>query len=209
MELSCGQIATSNHGDEIFAVVTGGGDEPRVLGYHVIAVNEVEMRTGSNILQDRMVRLSQCQRVPAHVRDLEVRLGLEPDDLARDDTQPLVFAVFIADIEQELQSQANSQEGLATVDGIVNRWHEIEPFEFGDRVAKCAHTRQHHAVGICQIARVVRNYGLKAQLLERLLDAPQIAHSVVDDVQHGWRVFRRQLSVNSSNPRGPALVNDN
>ncbi len=80
--------------------------------------------------------------------------------------------------------------------------HKIEPLEFRDRITKGSNAGQDDLVRSRQVARVRGDLGSNAQMLKRLLDAPQISHPVVDDVQHSVALWGPQLSRHSSHGAG-------
>ncbi len=96
-------------------------------------------------------------------------------------------AVFIAHVEEQLQPQADAEEGFARFDGIEHWLDQVEPAQLGDGVFEGPHARQHDLGGGGHLGRIAGHHGLLADLLEGLLHAPQVAHAVVDDGDHDER----------------------
>ena len=59
----------------------------------------------------------------------------------------------------------------------------------GHGVLKGAHARQDDMAGCRDDLRRIGDDRFVAQIFQRLLDAAQIAHAVVDDGDHGWPPF--------------------
>ena len=126
-------------------------------------------------------RPTDSHLIPAHVW-YAVALGqVEPHHLARQYAEPLMPAVLIAHVEEQLQPQTNAEERFARINGLQHRPVQLQPAQLGDGVLESAHARQHHFGGGGHFRRIAGHDGLVADLLEAFLHAPQVAHAVVDD----------------------------
>ena len=143
-------------------------------------MDEVEERAVGDVLQKRGLP-HEPAAIPAHVRHLELVRHVEADHLPAQNAQTLELAPFVAHVEQQLQAQADAQKRLARGDRVADRPDQVAAAQFGDRVPKRAHARQHDLIGRGQLGRAGRDRRRMAHLLEALLDAAQVAHLVVDD----------------------------
>src|SRR5262249_35644518 len=108
----------------------------------------------------------------------------------RQDPQPLPRSVFVTHVEEQLQPQTDSQKRLARGDVGLDGFDEVLPAELGDRVSKGANPGQYDLVAILQIAGARADLGRNRKFLERFLNAPQVPHAVVDDLNHSAIVSR-------------------
>src|SRR5262249_39732256 len=76
------------------------------------------------------------------------------------------------------------EERTAAVERAMDRRQEPQAREVGHRVVERAVTRQDGGVGRVHEGRVLGHDRFEAQTLERLLDAAEIAASVIDDRDH-------------------------
>jgi len=118
------------------------------------------------------------------VRHLELRRHLEADDFAGQDAQPLVLAVLVADVEQQLEPQADPQKRLPRVDRVPNRLNQIAPPQLGNRILEGAHARQHDLVGSGDDRGIGRDDRFVADFFKCFLYAAQITHLVIDNGDH-------------------------
>ena len=111
--------------------------------------------------------------------------NIESDHVAGHDAEALVLAIFEAAVEQQLQAEADAEERFAGGDGRADRLDEVARFEGGNGVAKGADAGEHELRCFGQLGRVVGDRRRVPRALERLLDAAEVAHAVVDDGDHG------------------------
>ena len=95
-------------------------------------------------------------------------------------------AVFVAHVEQQLQAQADAQEGLARIVDASTGRSSSQPPQLADGVLERADARQHKLRGGGHLGRIAGDEGLVADVLEGFLHAPQVAHAVVNDGDHRW-----------------------
>ena len=72
--------------------------------------------------------------IPSHVRHLQFGGHFEFHHFAGQDAQAFVRAVFVADVEQQLQPQADAKERLVGGHGVFDGAHQIAAAQFGDGV---------------------------------------------------------------------------
>ena len=105
----------------------------------------------------------------------------KPDDAPLDDPQPLVPAELEAFGKEELETQADPEKRPAGPDEVEDRLGEAGAVEVLHAVGKCPHTGKHHSRAVGDDAGVRGDDRVGPDLLERLGDAPQVSHPVVDD----------------------------
>ena len=94
-------------------------------------------------------------------------------------------AVLVAAVEQQLQAEADAEERPAGADVSQHGVAEAGVAELGDGVPERPDPGQHHLVGGRHPVRVRGYLGRRPDRLERLLDAPQVGHPVIDDHNPG------------------------
>src|SRR5262245_11254153 len=111
MELDARQVAAANRDRELVSVARGGQDVARVVALEMIGVHEVE--AGVSRERGPPVRPRGTDRVPSHVRDLELgRLGpteAKTHRLRRQPAEPGTRALLASSREQ-LESDADAQD---------------------------------------------------------------------------------------------------
>ncbi len=117
------------------------------------------------------------------MRHLEAQriVHVEPHALTLDQAQPLVHAVFIADIEQHLQPQADAEERFALLDLRQDRPGQFLLAQRPHRIGECADAGQHDPVGALDLLWRRDDLRGDADALERLLHRAQVGHPVIDN----------------------------
>ena len=77
--------------------------------------------------------------------------------------------------------EAEAEHRHAGVDALVQQLVEPERADRLHRLAERAHAREDDQRGVADAVVVGRPVGRRADVLERLLDAAEVAHAVVDD----------------------------
>ena len=101
-------------------------------------------------------------------------------------SQPRVLAVLVAAFEQQLEPQADSQKRLARVDRLEDGVGQPQPVQLADGVLHGPHARQDDLGGLLDLVAVSRDDSLVPNVLETLLHAAKVTHSIVDNRDH-WR----------------------
>src|SRR5512139_3758998 len=118
VELDGEAVPTPHRRRERDAVDGAARRDPGLPGHRVIGVDEVEIRTGGDPLEDGVVR-QDLHRVPPHVRHLQHpaagcrHVAGEPYHPAREEAHSLVPAELLALGKQELHPDADPQERAA------------------------------------------------------------------------------------------------
>ena len=92
-----------------------------------------------------------------------------------------MLAVLEAAREQHLQAEADPQERPAGADVFADHGVQAGFPQAADGVLKRPDPRQHQPPGVRDRVRIVGDDRDVAELLERLLHAPQIGHAVIND----------------------------
>ena len=125
------------------------------------------------------------QRVPTHVRNLQLRRKpVETDYFSGDDAQSFVIPTFVARIEQQLQPKADSQERTAPAYELTDGRNDVSHFQFVHRVTERTDAGQDQLLGGGDLFWIARDPRLRADPFERFLNATQVAHLVVNDRNH-------------------------
>ena len=74
-----------------------------------------------------------------------------------------MLAVFLADVEEQLQAQADPQARLARADGLAERLAQPRPPQLGRGVGERAHAGQDHLRRPTHPLRVGRDLGADAR----------------------------------------------
>ena len=135
-------------------------------------------------------RLLAChvQRVPSHVRDLELRVGgRDLHHVAGDPAEPFGRLLLQPALGHELAADADAEERLAAPDHLlVQRLHHARHrVETAAAIGEGADARQHDAVGRRHDFRVRGDDDRVARLarraLERLGGGVKVSRAVIDD----------------------------
>lgn len=95
-----------------------------------------------------------------------------------------MFAVLSTQVEQELKAQADPEAWLALVHRLAEGVAKAGAPQLGHGVGERPDARQHHLRRPAHAIRVRRDLGRRSHGLDGLLDAPEIAHPVIDDRDH-------------------------
>ena len=144
-------------------------------------MHEVEVGALGNPVEETQPS-SVRHLVPAHVGDLAA--ARQSADDARERVEPAAVAELLAGREQQLVPETDAEERPATVQRPMDGGQEAEAIEIGHRVVKRAVAGEHGGVGGVDDPGVLGHERLQAKALERLLDAAEVAASVVDDRDH-------------------------
>ena len=108
--------------------------------------------------------------------------GVQPSNLARNETQSLGHAALIALGAEHLHTQADAEQGPLPLQN--RRSQALHPPGIAQRlhaVAKGPHAGKHDSIGALQSGRLIGDVGIRADVLERSANRRQVAHTVIDD----------------------------
>src|SRR4030095_2964125 len=86
--------------------------------------------------------------------------------------------------EKKLHPQTDPQEGLARTDRIHDRFDELEFLQVVHAVFEGAHAGEDDLICVGDLLWIARDHGVDPQMLEGLVDAAKISHSIIDDCNH-------------------------
>src|SRR5262245_2089082 len=184
------------------------GDRPTVVGLRhqigsrgslqVIRVYKIgvqALRSGLDAVEQRM-RLDRVERIPTHVRDLQLGIGgRDLVDLPADPAEAIGDFVFEPALGHELHADTDAEERTAAlVHPLVERIdHAVDGVETAPAIGEGADAGQYDAVGARYRVRTaghhdrLRDAGFARRALERLGGRMQIAGAIVDNGNgHRW-----------------------
>ena len=135
------------------AAIVGLGHEIGALRHlELIGVHEIGVQALRPERQavDQLVRPRDIERVPAHVRNFQLRIARrDAIDFAGDPAQPLGDFVFAAALGQKLHADADAEErpALAMHRFLERRDHAVDGVEAAPAIGEGADAGQHHAIG--------------------------------------------------------------
>ena len=103
---------------------------------------------------------------------------------AADQSQPLVFAIFVALVKQHLHAEADAQQRLAARRLVLHHGVHAAFSQLVRRVAERAHAGQQHLVRPADHRRVGGHHRLLPDGGEGALQGEQVAHAIVNDRYH-------------------------
>ena len=125
MKLRGKQVVASDHRHEPLTVIGTRRDDVVRLRFHEITVDEVEVGIARDA-GEQTGFADHFELIPAHVGHLQIGVLGEPDDLAGDHAETRPFSIFIAQVEQHLQAQADAEERLVGGDVGLDRSNQFE-----------------------------------------------------------------------------------
>ena len=149
------------------------------------AVHEVHTVALREIAEERAV-IHEVQRIPAHVRDVEMRRDhtLDRTHLTRNQPEAFMLPILEGAVEQQLHAEADPEKRLPR---RRLRLHEIEE----PAVAQLLHgvtertdPRQDHMIRLPDDLLIRRHHHLLADRSERALQREEISHAIFDDCNH-------------------------
>src|SRR5215813_4653464 len=140
--------------------------------------------------------LHQVERVPAHMRNLQRRIGwLDAVDFAGDPAKARRHLIFSPALSHQLHSNANSKKRFSILSYTLFKRvdHSRDCVETSPAIGKCADAGQHHTVGTHNRIRIVRHENwllvsiFTCSPFEGLGSRMQIAGAIVNDGNaHRW-----------------------
>src|SRR3990172_2681971 len=152
--------------------------------------------------QRRVLPLSRF--VPAHVRHLEAGPFREAHNPALYNTQTPVEAELHRFVEQELQAQADAEEGLAALDRLHYRIDEAVVVQVPHAVLERADAGEHDVARVKDGLGVACDRYVRADPLKCLGNAPQVAHVIVDYGYH----LKLKLALCGEHPFNPRVYSN-
>ena len=85
------------------------------------------------------------------MRHLELGRHFEPHDFARQYAETVMFTVFVTFVEEHLQAEADSEKRALRLDVFENRFDEVLPSKFGNRITEGADSWENQPVGATKL----------------------------------------------------------
>ena len=167
-------------------VLARAGHVGGVVADQVKAVHEVEDELPLAERRDERMIDFAADLVPAHVRHLEAaRAPVEPDHAGVEPPEPLVRAVLGAVPGEQLHAEADAEKRLPLLDHLaLEHVHQAARVEVRHRVAERADTRENDALRRVYFTGIRGHHRLLAEVLEGVVDRPDVPHPVIDDRDH-------------------------
>jgi hypothetical protein len=182
VELGGHDVLFADAADEGAAVVGGGCDHGRFFRDDVVAVDEVDACAARQIVEEGR-GVFEIELVPAHVGDFQAQglIDVEPHAFAFEHAQALMDAVFVADIEEHLQAQADAEEWFAIFDVRDDGRRQLFFPQSADGVREGAYAGEDDFFGLFDLARGGDDVGGDADGFEGFLNRAKVGHAVIDD----------------------------
>ncbi len=84
----------------------------------------------------------------------------------------------------KLKNEAGVDVNSLTYDALEDRFDQLTMFEFRHRIGKRTHAGEHESRGPGDDGRIAGNSRRMADAFKRLLNAPQVAHLIIDNRNH-------------------------
>ena len=124
----------------------------------------------------------RLELVPLHLRVFDT--GRQQPDHAGQDPEARFGRVLVGPLVEQLESDADPEEGHATVDGRCGGTVQTGRAEGLGAPTERPHPGKDDSVGVGSLIGVVDQAGVGAQMLEGLLGRPEVADAVVEDGDH-------------------------
>jgi len=198
MELRAEDILAPDRGCEHVSVIGAGGDQGRIGGLRVVAVDEIDVAAIGHPAVERAAGANDLEPVPADLRDLQGRGGMEADDAPLENAEARGLAAeLVAAFEQRLVADADPQEWASGSDELGDGRQQFLPRQGLDAIVERADTGQDQSPGPAEGLGAPHTPNIRSHVLERFLDAPQVAGSIVDQRDHAGNNRKRPAPIQS------------
>src|SRR6266496_619187 len=167
------------------------GDDGFICGLRKKAVHEIDVAAAGNAAIQRTLRLCHVELVPPDLRNLETVPVREAHDFTGKDAQTGRATVeLFAPLEQSLIADADPEKRPAALDERARSFEQLLFPQSVDAIVEGAHAGQHHAARVFHGLGVLDNANVPTHLEQRLVDAAQVAGTVVKQCDHGASALR-------------------
>src|SRR5690606_28172909 len=162
------------------AVGRGPENDRLVLGHDVIAVDEVELASGGNVRERRVIR-DDPNLVPTHVRDLSphARRELETFDASGKEAQAGSPAILVASVEDHLAADADREKRHLPPGDIAKGIVEPVTREARHGCPRRPDSRKDHTAGSPDDLGIASDLRGEPKMPDGVRDARQVAGVVV------------------------------
>src|SRR4029079_14964939 len=133
--------------------------------------------------------------IPTHVRYLQLHIWSKPSDGAGNNPETLMSPKLLTFLKQQLEPQADSQKWFPRLNRRANRFCHSVPFNVGHAISKGTNPGQYDMTRIANHVRITRLHRLMPHRLEGFGDTAKIAHTVVDDGDHGCLPSNEEVTI--------------
>lgn len=191
MKLTSEDVVAEHAGDEAHAVTRPGGDDGLVARVDKERMHKVQPGAfggiGDSLEEGNAFRVSREGLIPAHVRNLQPIppavghcLG-KRNDISREPAQAPGLPELSAALKKHLESQTNPKKRLSRPDGVEDGSVQTRFPEIPHAVSEGPDARKDDGIRQGHLFRTRHNPSIFTDRPKSVLDAPEIAHSVIDD----------------------------
>jgi len=173
-------VASSGGCGEGFAVAGGGGDFLRMEGFGEVGMNEIDERVGRELAPERVFAVGEGEFVPTDLGNFDAG-RVELADAAFEETDAVFAGGFLAGFEQELEADADAEEGLVGFGPRFEGWHESPRSEGLGAVSERSDAWQHDGVGGGDDGGLIGEGDGGSGMDEGVMNASDVSSAVVDE----------------------------
>ncbi len=178
-------VAARKHGGErATSVIRRGKRVGGVRWRGIKRVNKINVGVLFDAIQERM-RTKRVDLVPTHVRNFVAGVNRrEAFDLAGENVEQRRAAVLLGTGEKNLRAEANAEKRNADGDSLAKKRDQARGVEVAHRGGGGADTGKNQAIRGAERVKIAGDARGRAQGVEGILDAGEIACAVVDNGGH-------------------------
>ena len=185
MKLRGEDVVFPNGRRKRIAVIRGGGDDAFVRGLRIKAVDEINVAAAFHAAIEGAIRARDLDLIPRDLRNFQSGLLREPHDVAAKNSQPRRATIeLLAPLEQRLIADTDAEERFAGLDEIARGFEQFLFAQSVDAVVERAHARQHDGRRVTHLGGALCQAHVRADLEQRLVDAAQVARTVIKQSNH-------------------------
>ena len=192
VKLSGKDVVLPNGRRKRIAVIRGGGDDAFVRGLRIKAVDEINVAAAFHAAIERAIRARDLDLIPRDLRNFQSGLLREPHDAATKNTESRRATIeLLAPLEQRLIAHADAEKRFAGLDEIARGFEQLLLAESVDAIVERANAGQHDGLRAAHPFRVLHDLHVCTDLEQRLVDAAQVARTVIKQSNHAHTVKER------------------
>ena len=144
---------------------------------------EIDIRLFLDPAKQSSVML-QVKRIPSHMRDLQSPGSRDPQDLPRENPQPLHARRLVASFKQKLQPKTDPKKRYFLFYHFFDHRYKIPSVQIFHRIAKCADPREDHPVCCQDFFSLIRDLHGLSKRLKRFFNTFDIACIIINNNCH-------------------------
>lgn len=173
-------VASSGGCGEGFAVAGGGGDFLGMEGFGEVGMDEIDERVGWELAPERVFAVGEGEFVPTDLGNFDAG-RVELADAAFEETDAVFAGGFLAGFEQELEADADAEEGLVGFGPRFEGWHESPRSEGLGAVSERSDAWEHDGVGGGDDGGLIGEGDGGSGVDEGVMNASDVSSAVVDE----------------------------